>query len=233
MALSEKWKSTVNDAITNRDWDAYDDLIRRELKDYGTRFASFNPGANWKLVKAMVWTESGGPKSPAWKGRVMQIGNRGDKGYATLKKGGESTNLILSDEVKRALVSGNVNTPSLNVQLGIAYLFVRMSNSDLQSVDDTKDTAIHEYTVVAGDSFDKIASHVGTTIAVLQELNPDKKVLHPKDVIKYRKAAIKRVLKGFLPFTTKNVAHQYNGGGDADYADKLEYCVSLMDKLKR
>jgi len=38
MALSEKWKSTVDDAITNRDWDAYDDLIRRELKDYGTRF---------------------------------------------------------------------------------------------------------------------------------------------------------------------------------------------------
>ena len=71
MALSKKWKATIDDAITNRDWDEYDELIRKEVRDYGARFAGFNPAVDWKLIKVMVWTESGGPKSPAWKGRVM------------------------------------------------------------------------------------------------------------------------------------------------------------------
>jgi len=167
MALSEKWKSTLDDAITNSAWDEYDELIRKEVRDYGSRFASFNASVDWKLIKAMVWTETGGPKSPAWKGRVLQIGNRGDQGYATLKKGGETTNLILSDQLKRDLVSGNVNVPGLNVRLGIAYLYVRLSNSKLESVNDAADTAIHEYTVVAGDSFDKIAGNVGLIVVVL------------------------------------------------------------------
>jgi len=102
----------------------------------------------------------------------------------------------------------------------------------LESVFDAKDTATHEYTVVPGDSFDSISKKVGTTIPALQQLNPTAKVLHAKDVIKYRKAAIKRVLKGWLAFNTKNMAQRYNVG-DQNYAAKLDYCLAVMAKLKR
>jgi hypothetical protein len=232
MGLSTKWKSTIDDAIANKAWDDYDKLIKAEVDGYQSRFAAMNPSADWKVFKAIAWTESGGPASAAWKARVMQIGNPGDPAYAVLKKGGEGAEIVLSDPLKRELASGSINEPTLNIKAGIAYVYVRLSRTAFESVLDAKDTATSEYTVAAGDSFDSIARKVGSTLAVLQQLNPDKKVLHAKDVVKYRKAAIKRVLKGWLAFNTKNVAQRYNVG-DPDYAAKLDYCLSVMGKLKR
>lgn len=232
MGLSAKWKSTIDDAIANKAWDDYDKLIKAEVSGYQARFAAMNPSVDWKLFKAIAWTESGGPASSAWKARVLQIGNPGDPAYAVLKKGDEGAEVILSDQLKKDLASGSINDPTLNVRAGIAYVYVRLSRTAFESVTDAKDTTTYEYTVAAGDSFDSISRKVGTTIAVLQQLNAGKKVLHPKDVVKYRKAAIKRVLKGWMGFTTKNVAQRYNVG-DPDYAAKLDYCLSVMGKLKR
>lgn len=232
MGLSAKWKSTIDDAVANDAWDDYDKLIKAEVASYQSRFAATNPSADWKLFKAIAWTESGGPSSAAWKGRVMQIGNPGDPAYSVLKKGSEGADVILSDQLKKDLTSGSISIPSLNIRAGIAYVHVRLSRTAFESVFDPKDAATHEYPVVAGDSFDAIARKVGSTLPVLQQLNPDKKVLHAKDVIKYRKAAIQRVLKGWMAFTTKNVAQRYNVG-DPDYAAKLDYCLAVMEKLKR
>ena len=232
MGLSAKWKTTIDDAIANKAWDDYDKLMKAEVDGYQARFAATNPSADWKLFKAIAWTESGGPASPAWKARVLQIGNPGDSAYAVLKKGTEGAEVVLSDQLKRDIASGSINDPTLNVKAGIAYVYVRLSRTAFESVLDTKDTATQEYTVAAGDSFDSIARKVGTTIAVLQQLNADKNVLHAKDIVKYRKAAIKRVLKGWLSFNTKNIAQRYNVG-DPDYAAKLDYCLLVMGKLKR
>jgi LysM domain len=231
MALNSKWKSTIDDAIDNSDWDEYDDLIKREVAGYRTRFSGSN--ADWKLFKAVVWTESGGPDSDTWGKRAMQIGNPGDPAYAVLRGGKEGADIILSDTLKRDLQSGNINDPELNIRAGIGYVYVRLANTRFESVMDTSDTTDHDYTVVSGDSFDAIAKKVGTTIQVLQDMNPTLKVLHAKDTIKYRKASVQRVLKSWRPFTSKTIAQYYNAGGDASYAEKLDYCLSVMGKLKR
>jgi LysM repeat protein len=232
MGLSAKWTSTIDDAITNKAWDDYDKLIKAEIAGYASRFAAMSPSADWKLFKAMVWTESSGPSTAAWKARVMQIGNSGDPGYAVLKKGSEGADLILSDQLKKDIASGSINDPTVNVKAGIAYAYVKLSRTALESVLDVTDTATHEYTVVSGDSFDLISRKVGTTVPALQQLNPQTKVLHAKDVVQYRKAAIKRVLKGWMAFNPKNVAQRYNSG-DPNYEAKLNYCLAIMGKLKR
>src|ERR1035437_7110134 len=104
MGLSVKWKSTIDDAVANKAWDDYDKLIKAEVDGYRALFAATNPSADWKLFKAIAWTESGGPASPAWKARVLQIGNPGDPAYALLKKGAEGADVILSDQLDRKSV---------------------------------------------------------------------------------------------------------------------------------
>jgi hypothetical protein len=214
MALNSKWKSTIDDAIDNLDWDDYDDLIKREVEGYRTRFRGNNPSADWKLFKAVVWTESGGPDSNVWDKRAMQIGNPGDPAYAVLRGGKEGADIILSDTLKRDLKTGNINDPELNIRAGIGYVYVRLANTQYESVLDASDTTDHVYAVVSGDSFDAIAKKVGTTIQVLQGMNPTLKVLHAKDSVKYRKASTQRVLKSWRPFTSKTIAQYYNAGGD-------------------
>jgi len=93
MALIKKFTDTLDDGISNAEWDRYDGTIKLETETYNTRFAQ-TPGFkrfNWLVFKAVVWIESGGPK--VWKGKLvldnkiwtsmpMQIGNAGDAGRA-------------------------------------------------------------------------------------------------------------------------------------------------------
>src|SRR3954447_7508439 len=102
MATSSKWLDTVGGARTDRRWDGYDTAIKAEVVAYNVRFAS-SPGytaVDWLLVKAMVWVESGGPDSPAWNARVLQIGNKGDPAYDALRRGAEGTALVAPDDLK-------------------------------------------------------------------------------------------------------------------------------------
>jgi len=162
----------------------------------------------------------------------MQIGNPGDPAYAVLKEGKEGADLIMSGALKKDLRDGHINDPKLNVRAGIGYLFTRMAKSDLASVLDGSDPKPFDYTVVAGDSLDRIAGKVGSTVEVLKQLNPGVAVLQPKQRIVCRKAKIQRVIKGWLSFDSVTVARRYNVG-DPDYAAKLAYVRSLFAKLKR
>jgi LysM repeat protein len=233
MSLSEKWKKTVDDGLTNALWDAYDTVITAEVSAYNTKFANSKGyhKIDWKLIKAVVWVESGGPTSPAWKARVMQIGNPGDPALAVLKGAQEGADLIMSEQLKKDIV-GKINEPEVNVKAGIAYLVTRLAKSEFQSVVDALDSKTFSYTVVAGDSLDKIALKVGSTIDVLKKLNPTVKVLQPKQTILCQKAKIKRVLTGWLPCDSANIARRYNVG-DPNYSAKLDYVVALLGKLKR
>ena len=233
MSLSEKWKKTVDDGLTNAIWDAYDAVIKAEVTAYNTKFAN-SPGyhkIDWKLIKAVVWVESGGPTSPAWKTRVMQIGNPGDPALAVLKGATEGADLVMSEQLKKDVV-GKINEPTVNVKAGIAYLVTRLAKSEFQSVLDAADTKTFEYTVVAGDSLEKIAQKVGTTVDVLKKLNPTVKLLQPKQIIVCRKAKLKRVITGWLPCDSVNIARRYNVG-DPNYSAKLDYVMGLLEKLKR
>lgn len=89
MALDSSWTSTMDDGVTNDEWDKYDAVIKTEIDSYNARFVS-SPGfskLDWQVVKAVVWVESGGPHkwegsklvaNPVWTSRPMQIGNQGD-----------------------------------------------------------------------------------------------------------------------------------------------------------
>lgn len=113
----------------------------------------------------------------------------------------------------------------------IGYLLMRMANYEHRSVPAT-DTKIHEVTVKAGDSLDKIARAQGTTLEVLTKLNPTAGVLRPGQVLKYQKASIQRVISGWRPLSTTQIAQRYNGGGDPNYAKKLDFALEQVRKAK-
>jgi len=232
----ELWKETVEDGVSNASWDVYDATIKLEVADYNTRLSG-TPGfkkVDWLLIKAMLWTESGGPQNKTWKTRVMQIGNSGDPGYDIVKNGKEGASVVASARVLSDVVKGNIDEPHLNVRVAIAYLFTRMAKFENKSVVDSSDPKVYSYTVVKGDKgLSAIASKVGSTTEILQKLNPGKKLLREGDVIQYQKGSIKMVVSGWRTFDTATIAARYNGGGDDRYAEKLNYVLGLFARLKR
>jgi hypothetical protein len=233
--LSEDWKRTVNEGKVSHActvWDSYDIDIQAEVNAYNRRFAG-TPGyknVDWKLFKAMLWVESGGPKNGAWMTRPMQIGNRGDPGYSTLKRQQEGADLIMSAAPKKRLEAESINTPGLNVSAGIAYAFTKLLLSRFDSVYTSSSPVPETYIVQSNDNFDRIAKKVGSTTEVLQKLNSSLKVLHAGDKVLYRKARIERVIVSWRNFTPANLATYYNGGGDACYAQKIEYVLKLLNQ---
>ncbi len=234
MALTEEWKRTFDDALTNPQWDQYDDLIRREIEEYNQRFKA-TPGfraLDWNLAKAILWVESGGPGNPAWTSRAMRIADRGDPGFHVLRGGQESAPAIISDNLRMAL-SGDINDPRINIRAGIAYLLTRLALSELQSVDDPINTKLRPYTVQAGDTWPAIAARgeLGTTEQSLRQVNPGVD-LQPGITIQVRKARVKRVITGWRP-ANMNTLSRYNGRGDVDFAAKLAYALALIPRLER
>jgi hypothetical protein len=233
MPLDPKWTATIDTAITNKAWDDYDATIKAEVTEYNTRFAGTPEfvALDWKMFKALLWVESGGPSNAAWKGRVMQIGNPGDKGWPVIRDGKESAPLIMSEQLKKD-VKGDINKPELNIRAAMAYALVRLCKSEMRSVDDPKDATIYEHTVEKGESLASIATKKGSTLEVMKKLNPSAN-LQIGQKVKYRKASIQRVILGWMPLTSANLASRYNGGGDSNYAAKLDYVLGVFPKLKR
>lgn len=242
MALSQKWKDTVDKGINDKRWDDYDADIKREVTGYGAKFAKKSqflekplPTVNWLYIKAMLWVESGGPDNPAWKTRPMQIGNSGDPGFDVLKQGKEGSRLIMSQGLQKDLEAGLINKPKVNVCAGIAYLYTRMAKSQIKTLYDDQDKKVYEYTVISGDNLTRIAGKVGTTVEELKDRNKSAgTMIKPGRKLKYRKAKKQRAIIDWRPFTTQNIAERYNGGGDPDYAAKLNYLIkNVFPKLQR
>lgn len=78
----------------------------------------------------------------------------------------------------------------------MAFLFTRMAKFEERSVDDSSDTKVYTHTVLGGESFATIAPKRGTTIASLKEHNPKANVIHPNQILKYRKARMDLVVIG-------------------------------------
>lgn len=231
--LDSGWTRTMDDGLTNPAWDEYDALIMSEVAEYNQRFAGTTGFVivDWKIFKAMVWAESGGPSNKAWKTRPMQIGHPLDPGYGALKKGEGAAPVIMSDKLKKE-ITGDIEKPLLNIRAGIAYALMRLAESKETSIYDPKDSTVREYTVVPGDSLFRIAQKVGSTEAVMKTLNPAANVLQPGQKVQYRKAHVGRVITGWRAVTPSNLYTYYNKG-DALYAKKLDYVLALFSHLKR
>jgi len=104
---------------------------------------------------------------------------------------------------------------------------MRMANFDYRSVADA-DRHVYEADVKAGDSLDRIAKTHGTTVGILKKLNPSVGTLRHGHTLKYQKASIQRVIVGWRQISTVSIALRYNGGGDPNYAKKLDYALALM-----
>jgi hypothetical protein len=226
----DKWKQTINSALTNSKWDEYDCFVivtANQFNQYLKSTSGFKQ-LEWKIIKAMIWTETGGPSDPSWKSRPMQIGNPGDKGLAALFSGKEGGDLIMPPSLKMTAASATAS-PQGNIQAGVAYLLMRSAKYGFKTV---SNGPISDYVVKPGDSFAKIAQQGGSTAQWLEQLNPTVHILHPKQTIKFQKAKLQKIVTGWNPITTTTIAHKYNVG-DPNYAKKLDYCLDIMKKANR
>jgi LysM repeat protein len=244
MTLNQDWKDTIEDGVKNDQWDRYDKTLLDEVATLNLRLASV-PGfksVDWKLAKAILWVESSGPLkfsakakkmivNPAWNARVMQIGNTGDPAYTIVKNLKENTKLVVNPSLD---LKGDINDPFINVKFALTYLMQRHVTGETRSIKSDTDKKTYTETVKNGDSFSAIAARVGTTIEVLQQMNPTKVTMIKKgDVLSYVKASLQKVASGWMVMTTETIAKRYNGGGDKNYKDKLDYVLAVFDRLER
>ncbi|HEY0785123.1 MAG TPA: LysM peptidoglycan-binding domain-containing protein [Acidobacteriaceae bacterium] len=236
MVLDPRWTATVDDGLKNAEWDKYDETIKREVAGYNQRLGSTTgyTQVDWKLLKAVLWVESGGPTSREWNKKVMQIGNPGDAAYGVLKRGAEGSQMVMSTQLWEDIRKKDISDPTLNIRAAVAYVFTRLGKFTEASIEDPSDAFDHTYIVASGDSLWSIAHKVGTTQLSLKARNPGAgKAIHPKQKLVYRRASMQLTVSGWRDFTTANIATYYNGGGDAQYAAKLNYVLDLFKKVKR
>lgn len=243
----EKWKVSRAKAIGNPDWYIYDKFIKKivgELNQHlskSRQISNYQP-LDWKLIKAMIWTETGATAA-AWKTRTMQIGNPRDRGIeeVTIPARPRKYNLIIPVTWSNYLINKSAlikSNPEYNIRAGISLLMIKMSEKE-------KDRAVYDneirdnipYEVTRGDrGYSTIAPKIGTTAGVLASINGNK-TIHPGDRLEYRKAHIEQYIPGWYLFTPENIQIQYNGDpkkattskpGDGNYAEKIKYVYSLI-----
>ena len=228
----ELWQDGLNKAIADDKWNAWDCEIQVAVNEYNRHLsgtAGYMP-LDWQLIKAMVWVETGA-ESKKWGSSPIQIGNPGDPGLRSLLAGNEGGDLIIPPAWKNRLTIGTAITiPAHNIRAGIGYLLMRMANYTVRSVVDSDGTT-YEVKVQVGDSIAKIAKAKGSTVEIIQKLNFATHVLKPGQVLKYQKAAQKKVITGWKMVSTSSVAANYNVG-DLMYAKKLDYALKLIKKGK-
>lgn len=129
----------------------------------------------------------------------------------------------------------SIDSPELNIRAVIAYLFARMALFDTKSIFDDSEMAVRTVVVVHGDSLERIARRVGTSVEVLKDFRREVSTtqLRIGEKLRYRKTNTGRVIVGWRKWDFATIAARYNGGGDAAYADKLAYVFNLFPRLKR
>ena len=229
----DKWQDGINKAVGDSKWNSWDCEIQMAVNEYNRHLSGtggYMP-LDWQLIKAMIWVESGANNSE-WNIKPMQIGVPGDPGMTSLLSGNEGGDLILPPDLKGRLTTGTVRTiPAHNIRAGIGYLLMRMANFEYRSTLGA-DAKVYEIAVKPGDSLDKIAKAQGSTVDTLKKLNPTAAVLRPGQVLKYQKASVQRVITSWWHISTSLIAQRYNGGGDPNYAKKLDHALSLVRKGK-
>jgi hypothetical protein len=228
----EKWKDGIRKAVGDPKWSRWDCEIQQVVSAYNSHLRS-TPGyvpLDWKVIKAMLWTESG-PHEADWSRKPMQIGVSTDPGLPTFLSGKEGGDLIIVPAWKGLITMGSAReNPIHNLRVGVGYLLMRMAHYAHKSFPDADDK-VYEVTVKAGDSLEKIAKANGSTVEVLRRLNPNAEVLRIGQVLKYQKAAIRKVITGWEPLKPMSIALRYNSmKRDKDYAIKIEFALEHVQK---
>ncbi|UMT90427.1 LysM peptidoglycan-binding domain-containing protein [Paracidovorax citrulli] len=229
----ERWQEGIDKAAQDERWNYWDCEIQAAVNEYNQHLAGiagYIP-LDWYFIKSMVWVETGA-NSSEWKIKPMQIGVPGDPGMASLLSGNEGGDLILPPHWKSKLTPNSIRTiPQHNLRAGIGYLLMRMGNYEYRSLP-SADGKLYEVVVSPGDSFDKIARKNGSTVETIRKLNPHILLLRPGQMLKYQKSSVQRIIRNWRILSTQMAAQRYNGGGDPNYARKLDYVLPLLRKGK-
>ncbi len=228
-----QWQAGINQAPDDARWSFWDCELQVAVGEYN-RHLGDTPGyepLDWQFIKAMIWVETGAA-SPQWKTKPLQIGVPGDPGLNSLLNGNEGGDLILVPEWKARLTANAVTTiPEYNLRAGIGDLLMRLANFAYQSVIPPGAT-VGEVKVRPGDSLDHIARAQGSTTELMARLNPSVKTLKVGQPLKFEKASTQRVIVSWKTLNPQNAADLYNGGGDSNYARKLDYATNLVRQGK-
>ena len=226
----ELWQDTIAGALTDARWHEYDCDVQRAATEFNRHLADTQgySAFDWRMIKAMIWTESGGPTHREWRSNPMQIGNPGDPGLQALLSAKEGGELIMPPDLMKKLTVANAGSaPQMNIRAGMAYLLMRLARFDVGTVQDKSDNKMYSVVVKAGDSLDKIARVNGTTVDNLKMHNASTGVLRAGKALRYQKAQIRKMIVGWESITTMRIAARYNVG-DPNYAKKLDYCMSMI-----
>jgi LysM repeat protein len=228
----EKWQDTINQSKTNKRWIEYDTEIQKACKEFDSYLSNTKNyvALSGTLIKAILWTESGGPDAQMWKIRPMQIGNPGDPGLDSLLSNSEGGELILSPVLKKQITKASANTPAINIRAAIGYLLMRAASYKTVSVADPLDKRITEITVKAGDNPSKIAAANHTTLEMLNTLNPQilTTPLRIGQKVKIQKATMQKPLPAGPPSIPNLLRIITMQAVTAFTAKKLDYCLSLI-----
>ncbi|MEJ8811254.1 hypothetical protein WKW77_09255 [Variovorax ureilyticus] len=121
----ESWQEGVD--LADSRWHAYDGIIRSTVDRYNAPLVRTSAGyfrLDWKLVKAMAWTETGAAR-PEWATRPLQIGNSGDPGLRVMLRGEEGSDLIVPPMMNLSFISASRN-PRANIEAGVGYLLTKI-----------------------------------------------------------------------------------------------------------
>lgn len=228
----ELWQDTIDGALADSRWHNYDRDIQRivaQFNRYLSSTAGFIP-LDWRLIKAMVWTESGGPNNRAWRDNPIQIGNPGDPGLASLFSRNEGGELVIPPELQSKLTIASARlSPQMNISAGVAYLLMRLAKYGFADVADEQDKRTYDVLVKSGDTLEKIARANATTVTTLKKCNRAAFVLSPGQSLNYQKSTTRKVITRWTTASATSIARLYNVG-DPAYAKKLTYCLSVMQK---
>ena len=229
----ETWRDGISQAPGDPAWHYWDSEILLAVDAYNRHLAAtagYRP-LSWTLIKAMLWVDTGAGHGE-WRTRPMQIGSRGDKSLTTFLSGKEGGELIIPPAWKLLLLSGAVrNRPEYTLRAGIGYLLMRMANFSHQSIA-APDSKVFDVTVKPGDSIAKIARQQSSTPDALLALNPqiNPALLRPGQVLKCRKASLRRTITGWRTINADAIARDVNRAGDPHYARKLRYALEMIEK---
>lgn len=202
-------------------WNQYDDIIKDVVGKFNKKFP--NSGLDWRLAKAMLWQESGGPdRGIEWTTWPMQIGRRkADTAIQDVISGKNYTKLIATKK-ERADISdafhNNRMTPELNIQAGIIYLLARK----IASVKNVTDSPEEKRVIVQrGDTVSSLAEKLGTTEEQLyldhRELAKNPNALRPGELVYHEAHSEPKTWSD-----DRTALHKYNSEKtNKNYADQV------------
>lgn len=240
------WEDHLSFSIAKdpKPWNTYDDQIQAAVVVFNAYLAGkalYNP-LDWQKIKAMAWVETGPfAQNDAWNSRPMQIGNRGDAGLHDLLTSVQGK-LIMPPQFLVGINEGNAGSVGrLNIIVGIGYLLRRLGKfgivfDPVPATDPRNAVPIKGQNGIIGtidpdrssEVKDKLTGDGIPANRTIHTIGPHHKVGHHHDHHRAARGNPHMSVIGWKVLTPEFASKYYNGGGDGNYAAKLEFAYKTI-----